>query len=105
MKPSSARERIRCRLIAAEDIDAVTGLLCAGFPGTSRTDWINGLARMSRREVPDGAPRYGYCLDAGGRIVGVILLIASTRIIDGAPRLFTNVASWYVMPSTAPMRS
>lgn len=94
--PPVARERVRCRLVAADDLPAVTDLLCEGFKGRPRQVWEVGLARMTSRDVPEGAPRYGYCLEAGGRLVGVILLIASTRDVDGTPAVFGNVGSWYV---------
>lgn len=98
MKPAAARERVRCRLINENDLDRVADLLCEGFSGRARQGWVNGLNKMHCREVPEGAPRFGHCLDAGGRLVGVILLIASSRLVDGMPANFTNVASWYVNP-------
>ena len=96
MKPAAARERVRCRLITENDLDAVADLLREGFSGRARQSWVDGLGAMQRRELPAGAPRFGHCLDAGGKLVGVILLIASSRIVDGAAVVFTNVASWYV---------
>ncbi len=96
MKPAAAAERVRCRLIADDDLPAVAGLLCEGFPGRARAVWEAGLTRMKLRELPQSAPRYGYCLSAGERLVGVILLIASERLVNGTPAIFTNVASWYV---------
>lgn len=96
MKPAAVRQKVRCRLITDNDLDPVADLLCEGFSGRARQSWCDGLARMRDRDLPEGAPRYGYCLDAGGRLVGVILLIASSRMVDGNPAIFTNVASWYV---------
>lgn len=98
MQPAAPRERVRCRLIAEGDLPAIADLLCAGFPGRTRSGWLAGLACMRSRPVPAGAPQFGYCLDAGGRLVGVILLIASERMVEGRAALFCNVASWYVMP-------
>ena len=98
MLPGTTRERIRCRLITDADLGAVVRLLCEGFSGRQARSWEEGLQRLRLRDVPDGMPRYGYCLDAGGRLVGVILLIASLRSIDGTPAPFANVASWYVNP-------
>jgi hypothetical protein len=98
MKPAAARERVRCRLINETDLEAVADLLCEGFKGRARQGWLDGLSKMKHREVPEGAPRFGHCLDAGGRLVGVILLIASSRQVDGTQATFTNVASWYVNP-------
>lgn len=98
MKPGASRERIRCRLITDRDLDAVATILRAGFPGHKAGSWERGLEHMRWRAVPDGAPRYGYCLDVGGTIAGVILLIASSRQVGGEDALFINVASWYVVP-------
>jgi hypothetical protein len=53
---------------------------------------------MAARVVPDGMPHFGYCLDTGNHLVGLILLVASVRTVNGAPALFSNVASWYVKP-------
>ncbi len=96
MQPGATRERVRCRLISADDLGAVVELLCEGFKGRQRSGWERGLEIMRQREVPEGAPRHGYCLEAGGKLVGVILLIASARMIGGQPAVFSNVASWYV---------
>jgi hypothetical protein len=98
MVPGASRERVRCRLIGEEDLAAIARLLHEGFAGISCATWQDRLDRLRRREVAGGLPRYGYCLDAGGRLVGVILLVAAARVIDGAPAVFCNVASWYVIP-------
>jgi hypothetical protein len=98
VKPGASRERVRCRLINGEDLDAVLRLLQAGFPGHKPGSWKTGLERMTRRSLPLGAPRYGYCLDVNGEIAGVILLIASSRRVNGEDTPFVNVASWYVIP-------
>lgn len=97
MKPEASRQRVRCRLITDGDLDAVAKILREGFPGRGAGSWKTGLNRMRQRAVPDGAPRYGYCLDVGGTIAGIILLIASSRRINGEDALFINVASWYVV--------
>lgn len=99
MMPAAATERVRCRLIADDDLSAVAGLLCEGFPGRGRAFWEAGLARMKQRAVPPTAPRYGFCLSAGGGLVGAILVIASERLVHGRPEIFANVASWYVNES------
>ena len=48
----------------------------------------------SRLPVIDGVPRYGYVLDNGFDIVGVILLISSRR----GGQIISNLSSWYVEP-------
>jgi hypothetical protein len=60
------RPKIRCREIAASDIDAVAELLTRGFVGRSRDYWMQGLRRQAEREVPLGYPRFGFMLDNEG---------------------------------------
>ena len=79
------------------DLGAVATLLLEGFAGRSRESIETGLARLTARDVPEGMQRYGYCLDTGSRLVGVILLIASERRTENGTALFYNVASWYVL--------
>ena len=96
MTPAATRERVRCRLISEGDLAAVADLLCEGFKGRPRAVWEAGLERLRLRDAPVGAPRFGYCLEAGERLVGVILIIASRREINGVQADYSNVASWYV---------
>lgn len=98
MSQTAQPAKLRCRLIAEDDLEAVARLLENGFGARQRETWRCGLERLKSRPVPDGAPRYGYCLDAGGALQGVILLIASLRDTADGPAPFTNVASWYVRP-------
>lgn len=93
----SAR-KIRCREIAADDAKAVADLLTRGFPGRPRAYWLAGLERQATRAVPDGYPRYGYLLEAAGTVVGVLLLMYSSKVSGAEPVLTCNVASWYVEP-------
>jgi hypothetical protein len=93
----SAR-KIRCREIAAGDVDAVAGLLTRGFPGRPRTYWLNGLQRQAARTVPSSYPQYGYLLEAAGAVVGALLLMYSAKSTGGGTALTCNVASWYVDP-------
>ncbi|MBR0753281.1 acyl-CoA acyltransferase [Bradyrhizobium jicamae] len=90
---------IRCREIASADLDAVADLLAQGFARRSRDYWINGLRRMSAREVPQGFPRYGYMLDHEGTPVGVLLLIYTSRDDRGGTSIRCNLSSWYVVPA------
>ncbi len=53
---------------------------------------------MAARKYPENAPQFGYCLDASGALVGVILLIAHQKLIGTNQENFTNLASWYVKP-------
>ncbi len=96
MKPQQQKERVRCRPIAIGDLQSVAGLLSQGF-GRPKGEFLAALNLMSGRDIPDGAQRYGYCLDTGSRLVGAILLIASERETESGPAVFCNVASWYVI--------
>ncbi len=98
MSSPSPEDKLRCRLITDADLDAVAALLTEGFGKRERERWRCGLERLREREVPEGRPRYGYCLLAGSRLVGVILVISSLRERDGAAMPVANVASWYVQP-------
>jgi hypothetical protein len=87
---------IRCREITETDIDAVAELLTRGFFGRSRDYWTQGLRRQATREVPGGYPRFGYMLDHDGAPVGVILLLYTSRTVDGETTIYCNLSSWYV---------
>ena len=90
---------IRCREIGLADLDAVADLLTRGFARRSRDYWMNGLRRMSAREVPQGFPRFGYMLDHEGTPVGVLLLIYTAREDCGGTSIRCNLSSWYVEPA------
>jgi hypothetical protein len=92
-------QTLRCREIAAADLDAVADLLTRGFAGRSRDYWMQGLRRQSARQVPDGYPRFGYVLDNDGRAVGVLLLLYSARTGGGEVTIQCNLSSWYVDPA------
>jgi hypothetical protein len=97
---------IRCREIGITDLDAVANLLTRGFARRSRDYWMEGLWRMSLREVPEGFPRFGYMLDHEGTPVGALLLIYIARDDGDGTSIRCNLSSWYVEPafrSYAPM--
>ena len=89
-----AAARVRCRPITDADLDGLAGLLAKGFPRSRRAYWTAGFARWQQTPVIDGVPRYGYVLDNGFDIVGVILLISSLR----GGQIISNLSSWYVEP-------
>jgi hypothetical protein len=91
--------KVRCRAITEDDLDQVAALLAKGFAGRSKGYWTQGLQRLRHRPVPDGLQRFGFALEADGHIAGTLLLIASTRMIEGRPASFANVAAWYVEPA------
>jgi hypothetical protein len=91
--------RPRIREISEADVEATADLLTRGFVHREREYWMGGLRRQGARPLPSDAPRYGYLLEIEGAAVGCLLLIYSTRILDGVPLLCCNVSSWYVDPT------
>jgi hypothetical protein len=92
------KPQIRCREIAATDIDAVADLLTRGFVGRTRDYWMDGLRRQAKRDVPEDYPRFGYMLVHEGVPVGVLLLLYSTRGKGDEASIYCNLSSWYVEP-------
>ena len=88
----------RFREILEGDLDAIGDLLTRGFQHRSREYWMRGLHHQRTRPLPPGVPRYGYLLDSNDTPVGCLLMIYSSKIIDGQPAIFCNVSSWYVDP-------
>jgi hypothetical protein len=88
----------RFREILESDIDAIGDLLTRGFQHRSREYWMRGLRHQSARPLPSGAPRYGYMLENNSVPVGCLLMIYSSKIIDGVTAICCNVSSWYVDP-------
>jgi hypothetical protein len=87
---------VRCRQIAFADIDHVAALLVEGFPERDMAYWLRGLNVMAQRTLPEGAPRFGYMLEAGGEAVGVLLTIFSEDAREAEPVVRCNSSSWYV---------
>jgi hypothetical protein len=92
MAPQAAR--LRCRPIVESDLDTLADLLTKGFPTSSREYWTNGFARWRYLPHVEGMPRYGYVLDSGTALVGVLLLLSSQR----GEKIVANLSSWYVEP-------
>jgi hypothetical protein len=88
----------RFREIQESDVEAIADLLTRGFVHRSRDYWMRGLRRQGARSLPQDAPRYGYLMENDGKPVGCLLLIYSTRMIDGQVTICCNVSSWYVDP-------
>jgi hypothetical protein len=93
------KPQIRCREIAASDIDAIADLLTRGFVTRSREYWMRGLRRQAAREVPKNYPRFGYMLDHQGTPVGVLMLLYSVRGNGSETAIHCNLSSWYVEPA------
>jgi hypothetical protein len=88
----------RLREILESDLEAVGDLLTRGFVHRSREYWMRGLRHQGARSLPQGAPRYGYLLEHQGAPVGCLLVIYSTKLIDGEAVTCCNASSWYVDP-------
>jgi hypothetical protein len=86
----------RFREIRESDIEATADLLTRGFVHRSRDYWMRGLRRQGARSLPQNTPRYGYLLENDDKPVGCLLLIYSTKMIDGEAATCCNVSSWYV---------
>jgi hypothetical protein len=90
--------RLRCRQIAADDVDAVIALLCEGFTRQPRQHWAAAFEMLRARPIPSGAPRYGYMIESDGQAVGVLLVITTEIRQDGTTTIRSNGSSWYVRP-------
>jgi hypothetical protein len=88
----------RFREIQDSDVDAIADLLTRGFVHRSREYWMAGLRRQGARMLPADAPRYGYLMEQDGKPVGCLLLIYSTKMIDGEAAICCNNSSWYADP-------
>jgi len=91
--------RPRFREILKTDLDAIGDLLTRSFAHRSREYWMRGLHRQGARALPQEAPRYGYLLEHEGVPVGCLLLIYSSKIVEGESATCCNVSSWYVDPA------
>jgi hypothetical protein len=89
---------VRCREIEAADIGAIIDLLCVGFIRRDRTYWEAALRQRTAHRTPDGFPRYGFLLDAGEAVVGVLLLISTRMTIARREIVRCNLSTWYVHP-------
>jgi hypothetical protein len=94
---SRATPSVRVREITDRDLAGVAMLLGRGFQRPS--DYYSGaLAGLARHPTPAGCPKFGYLMEAEGKVVGAILLIFSAFGGAGSGQLRCNVTSWYVEP-------
>lgn len=91
--------RVRCRRAEDADAAAIAALLTRGFPDRSAAYWTKALAQLRDHPTPADCPKYGYVLEAGDRLVGVILLIFVALRTGETPTLRCNLSSWYVEPA------
>jgi len=95
---ASRSSDVRCRLIAEADLGEAAACLARGFPERSNAYWVGALSRMAGRETIGDCPRFGYLMEASGRVVGVLLLIYSRRVVGQASEIRCNLSSWCVDP-------
>ena len=93
----AAAARIRVRPISEADFPALTRLLNDGFPSRGAQFWLRVLAALKSHVPPPGYPQYGYVLEGGRSVVGVLLTIF-TAGNAGTQTIRCNVSSWYVDP-------
>ena len=75
--------------------DAVR-LLVKGFPRDGEAFWRRCLDRQASLQ-PDG---HGFLLEAGERVVGVMLTLRSARPRpEGGQRALVNLSSWFIEPT------
>jgi hypothetical protein len=98
----AAGAKLKVREIREADLGAVARLLHQGFSYRSVDYWQRGLERHARRPRPANYPAFGYCLDRGGAVVGVILLLFSEVRAGTEMVVRCNVSSWYAEPAFRP---
>ena len=89
--------KLRLRPLALADTDNAIDLLVEGFPRRNPQYWRNALERLWSLDRALEVPHPGYVIDVGGKVVGIILVVASDVQSRGrSPR--ANLSSWYVKP-------
>jgi hypothetical protein len=91
--------KVRSRQINDADIVGVVDLLTRGFQLRTRDYWRRALEKLSSHQTPADMPKFGYLLESGGDLVGVILLIFSSIPGEASSKMRCNVSSWYVEPA------
>lgn len=94
----TVRGKVACRAIEERDLAGVVDCLTRGFPERTRDYWTRGISVLAARRPVGDYERYGYLLEAKGRVVGVLLQIFSTRDTPDGPQPRCNGSSWCVDP-------
>jgi hypothetical protein len=89
----------RCRQITPDDLDAVINLLEKGFWRLSRDYWVGVIHELTTHATPEGYPKYGNLLENDGKVVGVLLLIFTKRVINGETSIWCCGSSFYIEPA------
>jgi hypothetical protein len=92
------RAKAVCREITEQDLPAVVAMLSDGFKSFEREVWANFCRRLAERSSPEGYPRFGWCLDDNGSIVGSIFTIHTEVRTETTPEIRCSTSSWYVDP-------
>jgi hypothetical protein len=87
---------VRCRQIEDADIASVVDCLSRGFPRRRRAYWVRAMARLAERPAIVDLPKYGYLLEYGQSVVGVLLMIHSRRAARAGETIRCNLSSWCV---------
>ena len=94
---SEESAKLRLRPLALADTDDAINLLVEGFPRRSPKYWRNTMERLWNLDRASEVPHPGYVIDVRGKVVGIILVVASAVQSRGrSPR--ANLSSWYVKP-------
>jgi hypothetical protein len=81
-----------------EDLDRVALLLAKGFRAASVSYWQAALRKLSSRTLLEPYPRFGYVLECGDTLVGVLLTIFTAVPNGPQVTIRCNISSWYVEP-------
>jgi len=96
MASPSPTKPVRARPLVPADKDQAIACLLRNFPERDDAYWRRGWERLAARERFVDLPRFGHCLDSGGAIVGVLLMIYSTRGEGANATVVANLSSWCV---------
>jgi hypothetical protein len=91
----SASSGVHCRQIGPSDREALVQLLARGFPERDTRYWERALDRLYEHAATHGHPHCGYVLQAGGVLVGALLMIFWRPETEGSATR-CNLSSWYV---------
>src|SRR5579863_1093579 len=89
---------LKSRPIREDDRDQVVDCLFRGFPRRGRAYWALALDRMALRPAVEDCPKYGYALEASGKVVGVLLQLYSRYRVGDVETIRCNLSSWCVDP-------
>ena len=98
MSPFNPPKAVRARPLAPVDRDQAIACLARNFPATDAAYWRRGWDRLTARARMGDLPILGHGLEADGALVGVLLMIYSTRGEGESRTVVANLSSWCVDP-------